>query len=930
MIRLCEYICAAQLVDDSTNCFIDTPITGWTTDLSFRIKGQFYYHQNGKTVVGIGVENSPRFFFTTENRLYYDLNGRLEYIGFEQYHESEADFDLTISNYQIYDNLTEQVLSSKTTSNSTYNGTIHIEVGSFRFKSIEIYKGNTLVFDGNAAYDENNGNIGIYDSITDTLYTNNAELTRGNPLGMYAYGESVVDAQECDTAVGIDSDYAWTASTSSSYASFVSGSVLVSAVTGTNLQHLVTVRIEANSGATERNVAVDFVNTNGETETFNITQKVPNTNSYVFCEWIEGQYGNGGSWLDLGIYPSINTEVELDLESCRLMGSSNARIIGNEDNGGLLLYSKLKDYAVANFGNKTDFGDDYSMAIYDSKMTFKMSQTGITRDYYDEYPPRVSEWATVTAFTGTSTTLKINGNGTEIGNAMRYGSVVVRDNGNVVFDGKPCIYGSKVGLYDFVSNSFIAGQGKPFFAINKFGYVVLGDEIPESFSIGDATVEKIYLGDELIYLPSPFQGLKLTTGATLGTNSGSTSEISIKSSEPWQLSIDSAATWLSASTMSGTSGTSAITLTAVGSITANMNTVITASTSSYSATCSVERKIVDIREYLQTTSQMYFETNINPANGYTYHLKFIPVDAADWSSDGFPQFFGNTDNGIMVRGNGGGFNRNVNIQYGSKGIGNQSWTWAVGTEFDIYLYPSGTTVNGVDYSFGGTGSISNTKQLCINAFDYNTSQSSPNRWGRNQSAKYEFIGIYDSAGTAIAEFLPALDSSSVPCFYDRVNDTYIYNGGSGTPIVGSAVTTTPAVQVQDAISASSLDDGDNQFSIYGSFTSATYDSIWECKIDAQVYIDAIDMGDDPDDIDWVKSQGWHNQSVTATTNTTFDFESNLVTTTNTQDENYCHYYAFLYDSVNDVISDTYYYEYFEGTPIGDGGGDNPIGGDDEE
>ena len=186
--------------------------------------------------------------------------------------------------------------------------------------------------------------------------------------------------------------------------------------------------------------------------------------------------------------------------SLRTLGSNNSRIIGNGESGGFELYSRIDEYCVLDFGDATGIGSDLSISLPQSvsKIDINITSTGMSRTWNNI--PRSNTY-TATELTGTTETLKLNGiSGSNYCNAMMYGEVVIKKSGTTVFDGKPCVYGSEVGMYDLVSDTFIAGQGKPFLALNKYGYVMMGGEMTESIAIGDDEVVRMYLGDELIYL----------------------------------------------------------------------------------------------------------------------------------------------------------------------------------------------------------------------------------------------------------------------------------------------------------------------------------------------------------------------------------------------------------------------------------------------
>lgn len=371
------------------------------------------------------------------------------------------------------------------------------------FGKINFYYQGNLVMDLTPY--EDNGTVVLVDTIGGNTYnySGDGSLDVGEYAGtINVNGSSIADAEETNITLSVISEYDWSASTSASYISFVSGNNLVSAITGTSAITSCTINVLANTGTTQRASTVDFINATGDTVTLEITQKKPQTGSYVFCDYIQGQYGIGGSYLDLGIAPSLDTEIEIVLKGgLREQGSSNARIIGNGESGGIDLIARLDLYCQLDFGDATSIGSDLSMMLRNTKQKFTINSTGITREYVN-----ITQTTSynATELTGTTNNLMLNGDSGSTCNAMMYGEVIIRKNGVVVFDGKPCVYGSQVGLYDFVNDEFIAGQGKSFLAIDKYG-VVLGGDAPETIIIGEDEVVRIYIGETLVYMMASAQ-----------------------------------------------------------------------------------------------------------------------------------------------------------------------------------------------------------------------------------------------------------------------------------------------------------------------------------------------------------------------------------------------------------------------------------------
>lgn len=107
-------------------------------------------------------------------------------------------------------------------------------------------------------------------------------------------------------------------------------------------------------------------------------------------------------------------------------------------------------------------------------------------------------------------------------------------------------------------------------------------------------------------------------------------------------------------------------------------------------------------------------------------------------------------------------------------------------------------------------------------------------------------------------------------------------------------------EVQDDIQVEAAENGVNHFDVNGSFTSSTYNSIWGSYVDSYMYETAIENGEDPNDLEWVKANG--NELTSIDNNVFYDYFS-----VSSHDE-WIKVYYFLYDSTNDIVSDETYWE----------------------
>lgn len=177
-IHYCDYVFAETLSANTTDCYIDTNIHP-TTATTFRVKGYRRGYNQNKFVVGHlgnGEENNDynlTWFNSGDvytHQLVFDFQNAS--IIKNSYFASTGYTDLTCGNNYIYDNLSGTTAGTGTrqTSINDQESTIKVDCGSWWLKSLEINEGQNVLFNGVAAYDEN-GNIGLFDSITQTMFT---------------------------------------------------------------------------------------------------------------------------------------------------------------------------------------------------------------------------------------------------------------------------------------------------------------------------------------------------------------------------------------------------------------------------------------------------------------------------------------------------------------------------------------------------------------------------------------------------------------------------------------------------------------------------------------------------------------------------------------------------------------------------------------
>ena len=194
-VFLADYVHATTLsASSSMNYLIDTGIYP-TTGTTFRVKGMGKGKEQGNIIVGFYNNNDSKdyrlfWYWTSGSRLCFDFNAqRRENINWGGAYDGRI-IDLTCSNYQVYDNISETVLLSGTqqTTMQDTSQTIKVDAGSWWLKSLEVYDENgNLVFDGQAAHDAN-GNGGLYDSISGNFKIPNGITLTYEPIADYASG----------------------------------------------------------------------------------------------------------------------------------------------------------------------------------------------------------------------------------------------------------------------------------------------------------------------------------------------------------------------------------------------------------------------------------------------------------------------------------------------------------------------------------------------------------------------------------------------------------------------------------------------------------------------------------------------------------------------------------------------------------------------
>ena len=128
---------------------------------------------------------------------------------------SGVDYDITMGNGWVYNNLTSSYLYQGSTSTYNHNCSIRVDVGGQKVKSLQIKNGGIVVFDAFAALDNSNNVIGLFDTISDTMFTNSSlNLTYGEIISTLKISPENMsfDYTGGTSALTITAEEGWTAS----------------------------------------------------------------------------------------------------------------------------------------------------------------------------------------------------------------------------------------------------------------------------------------------------------------------------------------------------------------------------------------------------------------------------------------------------------------------------------------------------------------------------------------------------------------------------------------------------------------------------------------------------------------------------------------------------------------------------------------------
>ena len=171
---------------------------------------------------------------------------------------SGVDYDITMGNGWVYNNLTSLYLYQGSTSTYNHNCSIRVDVGGQKVKSLQIKNGGVVVFDAFAALDNSDNVIGLFDTVSDTMFTNSSlNLTYGEIISTIKTSPENMsfDYTGGTSALTITAEEGWAASIGSDW-------LTLSSTSGTgNSEITVTAQLNKGQDRTGHIVIADDSNT---------------------------------------------------------------------------------------------------------------------------------------------------------------------------------------------------------------------------------------------------------------------------------------------------------------------------------------------------------------------------------------------------------------------------------------------------------------------------------------------------------------------------------------------------------------------------------------------------------------------------------------------------------------------------------------------
>lgn len=166
---------------------------------------------------------------------------------------------------------------------------------------------------------------------------------------------------------------------------------------------------------------------------------------------------------------------------------------------------------------------------------------------------------------------------------------------------------------------------------------------------------------------------------------------------------------------------------------------------------------------IKATGTQYIDTGCSPSDNTKVVINLTPLVSGMAEN----AVFGSTwaANGFFLM-----FYQNM-LRWHSKGASVDISAFNTTGENEIVCTPTKITVNGTEYGLSGSQTDSTTAITLFYAGEYS-------------AAKYGIYKLHScqiyNGNELIRDYVPVLDSSGVPCLYDKLNKALVYNNGSGT------------------------------------------------------------------------------------------------------------------------------------------------------
>ena len=186
-------------------------------------------------------------------------------------------------------------------------------------------------------------------------------------------------------------------------------------------------------------------------------------------------------------------------------------------------------------------------------------------------------------------------------------------------------------------------------------------------------------------------------------------------------------------------------------------------------------------EYIKSDGNQYIDTNYKPNDDMVVELDFstqeydLGFEVSSRLSNYNNEFtlWGSYSGGVFTR---YGTNSGNSIYETPLSL-NTRYQLKMGKSLGVQLSTNNfTTYTQILPSFSGT--INSASAITLGLFACHD-MGEGSRWGGKTKTTLYAFRIYEN-NVLVREFMPALDTSNIPCVYETIEGIYYYNGGSGT------------------------------------------------------------------------------------------------------------------------------------------------------